>query len=67
MPLNPNDLAADLKTALSNSPDPAVKALTDGFYNALAVAITNHIKRGTVTGVTVNTQTGVQIAPILIT
>jgi len=49
MALDPNDLANDLKAAFSNSPDPALKALTDSFYDALAVCITDQILRGEVT------------------
>ncbi len=46
MPLNPADLANDLKAAFSNSTDPATKALTDAFYLQMAVCITDQIKRG---------------------
>jgi hypothetical protein len=67
MALNPVDLSNDLKAAFSNSPDPAIKALTDAFYVQLAVCINTHIKRGSVAAVTVNLNTGVQIAPVLIT
>ena len=46
MPLVPTTLATDLKTAFSNSSDPATKALTDAFYDQLAICITDQIKRG---------------------
>jgi hypothetical protein len=49
MALDPQDLANDLKTAFSNSPDPALKALTDTFYDTLAICITDQILRGEVT------------------
>lgn len=63
MALNPVDLENDLKTAFSNSPDPALKALTDAFYTQLAICIDTHIKRGTIQGVVVDPTTGAQIAP----
>lgn len=67
MPLNPVLLAEDLKSQFSQSSDPALKALTDAFYDKLAICIDTHIKRGTVVGVAVNTGTGAQtnIAPIV--
>lgn len=49
MALDPNDLATDLKTALSTSPDPTLKALVDNYFDLLAVAITDQILRGEVT------------------
>lgn len=69
MALTPTALATDLKTAFSNSPDPALKALTDAHYDALAVCITNHIKRGSIIGLqsTVSGATASQTAPVLIT
>jgi hypothetical protein len=67
MALNPVDLATDLKAAFSTSNDPAIKQLIDSHYNQLAVIITNHILRAKVSGVTVNTSTGVQnnVAPVV--
>lgn len=49
MPLNPADLANDLKAALSNSPDPTLQGLTDAFYDTLATCITDQILRAEVT------------------
>jgi hypothetical protein len=57
MPINPDDLANDLKAAFSNSQDPVIKAAVDTYYNTLASIITNHIKRGSVVGVVVASQT----------